>query len=541
VSIVFDERERVARETLARLERAQWERTCKSDVTAWAREALRIHEQVPAKHHRLILKHLQMVREGRIKRLMICCPPGSAKSTYGSMLFPPWVLQRPRFDIISAAHGSELAEDFSRSAQDYIKQNPFLGYGLRTENVKRWRTTNGGFYRAAGVGGSITGRRADGALIDDPVKGAADAESLTMRDSTWNWYQAELYTRLKPDAWIIVIMTRWHEDDLGGRLLQAAASGGDQWTVLKLPAICDSADDPMGRPIGAALWPQWQDEIALQGGMRPERLQLAEYDFAGNMLRPEILLPEHYEAGVRANVGEHVWGALYQQDPKPRGSAFFDLDKMLVDGTNEIGGAIKVPVPMPERCDVVFCLVDTAIKAGTQHNATAATFFSYDSLLTKQPVNILDWDLVQIEGADQLDWVDQIEARGEELARQCGARSGYGGTLVEDKATGTVIIQQMSRKGRRVFPINSKLTAMGKEERAIAAGPYVNAEDVKIAEFAFNKTKVHKGRSANHLISQVTSFRIGSKETDGLDLLDTFCYGVLVSRGTPDDIQKPAA
>ncbi len=79
---------------------------------------------------------------------------------------------------------------------------------------------------------------------------------------------------------------------------------------------------------------------------------------------------------------------------------------------------------------------------------------------------------------------------------------------------------------------------MGKEERAIAAAPYVNAEDIKIAEVAFNKTKVHKGRSANHFISQVTGFRIGSKETDGLDLLDTFCYGVLIARGTNADIQK---
>lgn len=518
--MIFTERERVAQETLVRLERAAWERTCKRDMTAWAMEALRPMQQVPARHHRLILKHLQMVKDGQIKRLMILCPPGSAKSTYASMLAPPWFLQHPNFDMIATSHGSELAEDFSRTSQGYIKQNPFLGYGLRTENVKRWRTSNGGFYRAAGVGGSITGRRADGGLIDDPVKGAADAESLTMRESTWEWYRHEFYTRLKPDAWIIVIMTRWNEDDLGGRLLAAASNGADQWTVLKLPAICDSSNDPLGRPIGAALWPEWQDEIALLGGIRPNG---------------EIV------AGIRANVGEHVWGSLYQQDPKPRGAAFFDLDKMLVDGTSEDGRPTKVPVPMPDRCDTIFVTIDTSIKAGQQHNATAATFWSYNSLLTKHPVNILDWDILQIEGADQLAWMDDIQRRGEELARECGARNGFGATLIEDKATGSVLVQQLRRQNRRVFPINSKLTAMGKEERAIAAGPYVNAEDVKIATYAFEKTKVHKGRSANHFISQVTSFRIGSKETDGLDLLDTFCYGVLISRGRPGDIQKPAA
>lgn len=507
--------ERQAREVLSRLERAAWERECRRDLTAWTMEALRPVDQTPARHHVVLLDHLAAVARGDIKRLMVLMPPGSAKSTYTSHLFPPFMFaQRPNLDLIGASHGSELAEDFSGRIQSYIRAHEsILGYGLLTENVKRWRTTNGGFYRAAGVGGSITGRRADGALIDDPVKGMAEAESLTFREATWNWYQAELYTRLKPGAWIIVVMTRWQADDLGGRLLNAAGSGGDPWVVVELPAIADSTTDPLGRPIGAALWPEWQDEAAL--------------------------------AVIRANVGEHVWGALYQQKPTPRGSSFFDLDSLLIDEPGSIERAVgsdtppaKKPAPFPTRCDVVFGVLDTAIKAGKEHNSTGITWYSYDGIARPVEVRILDWDLIQIEGAKQADWLPTQFRHGEELAQRAGARRGFAGVMIEDKATGTVLLQQGANLGWPVHAIDSVLTAMGKEERAISAQPYVIANGVKLTEEAYHKTTVHKGRSANHFIEQVTGFRLGSKATDGLDLLDTFCYGVSITHGVASGDRK---
>ena len=524
---------RAARAHLERLERLAWARTCRRDLAAFAIEALKPYDQTPARHHMVLINALERVARGECKRLMVCMPPGHAKSTYSSVIFPAWFYaQRQNLDIIGASHVSDLAEDFSYKIHGLIRENyDVLGYALRSQNVKRWRTTNGGFYRAVGVGGSITGRRADLGIIDDPVKGHEDAESADQREKVWRWYQSDFYTRLKPEAAIIVIMTRWHEDDLGGRLLQAAEDGGDQWEVINLPAICDSVDDPLGRHIGEALWPEWLDEIALLGGER-----------IGND-GAKTPVP-----GIRKNVGEYVWGALFQQNPKPRGASFFDIADLLVpvagDLKDPLGNRIMVPVPAPDRCDTVFAVVDTAIKSGQQHNSTAVTWYSYNRLTTPVTTLILDWDIVQVEGAQQEAWLPSVHARGEELARLYGARRGYSGAMIEDKATGTVLIQQSlnesKRTGKRALAhaIDSKLTAMGKEERAIAAAPYVVAGHVKMTEPAFYKTKVHKGRSANHLITQVTDFRLGSKQKDGLDLLDTFCYGVLITCGTNSGERK---
>lgn len=208
------------------------------------------------------------------------------------------------------------------------------------------------------------------------------------------------------------------------------------------------------------------------------------------------------------------------------GVAFFPLQSLLINGA---------PAPWPERCDIVLATVDTAIKTGTEHNSTGVTWWSYNRLAHPQTL-ILDWDIVQIEGAGQADWLPSVFARCEELARECGAREGSIGALIEDKATGTVLLQQATnlRAEGKFAPghgIDSKLTAMGKDERAIAASPHVYAGDVKITDRAYNKTKIHKRISANHLVKQVTNFRVGAKLKDGLDLLDTFCYGVLMTRG----------
>lgn len=225
---------------------------------------------------------------------MVFMPPGSAKSTYGSVLFPPWYLGRnPQKSVIGASHAGELAEKFGRRVRNVVGSDAFrrvFGFGLAGDNAAagRWETEHGGEYYAVGVDASVSGRRADLGIIDDPVKGRAEADSETVRNRIWEWYKADFWPRLKPGGRIVLIMTRWHEDDLAGRLLVEQANGGEKWKILSLKAEA-AIDDPLGRPPGELLWPEW---------FRPEMFAIAKRDVRN-------------------------WSALYQQEPVPDSGDFF--------------------------------------------------------------------------------------------------------------------------------------------------------------------------------------------------------------------------
>jgi predicted phage terminase large subunit-like protein len=250
----------------------------------------------PAKHHRLIIAYLEAVARRDIKRLMIFVPPGSAKSTYASIIFPAWYLGKfPDHNVLGASHSSELAERFGRKVRGLysakLHHNVF-GHGVSSESAAagRWSTTAGGEYFAAGVGTGIAGFRSDLGLIDDPFRSREDADSPTIREKVWDWYKADFATRLKRGAVQILIMTRWHPDDLAGRLLEDAKDGGLPWTVLKIPMECVDADDPLERKIGERLWPEWySDEMVVQA-KRDSRNWSALYQQSpiidgGNILR----------------------------------------------------------------------------------------------------------------------------------------------------------------------------------------------------------------------------------------------------------------
>lgn len=203
------------------------------------------------------------------------------------------------------------------------------------------------------------------------------------------------------------------------------------------------------------------------------------------------------------------------------GVAFFSREKLLVNGA---------PVPYPVRCDIVFAVIDTASKTGTDNDATAVTFFAYTA--SAKSLLILDWDITQIEGALLETWLPSVFRRLEELSRSCSARAGSAGTFIEDKNSGTVLLQQAQRRGWQARALDLKLTAMGKDERAISVSGYVYQGKVKYTEVAFNKTTVYKQRSANHLIDQIEAFRVGDKKSDREDdLLDTACYGIALALG----------
>jgi predicted phage terminase large subunit-like protein len=199
---------------------------------------------------------------------------------------------------------SGLASHFSRRVRALIlAKEASLGFGLARDqrSSQSWSTTNGGDYFSIGVRGAITGRRADLILVDDPVRSQADAESARQRDYVWEWFKADLTTRLRPGGKVVLIMTRWHPDDLAGQLLARARS---QWRIVRLPALAE-VGDPLGRTEGEPLWPEWEDLSAL---VRKREL-----------------------------IGERAWSALFQQDPHPAGGKLFAVVHLATIEPQDVG------------------------------------------------------------------------------------------------------------------------------------------------------------------------------------------------------------
>jgi predicted phage terminase large subunit-like protein len=210
-----------------------------------------------AEHHRRICNLLERVERGEVKRAIVCMPPRSGKSELVSRRFPAWYLGRnPESEIISTAYGTELAVDeYGRKVRNIVRDplfgNVFPDVTLADDSqaAGRWNTNHGGGYLATGVGAGITGRGAGLLIIDDPFKGRAEADSERERQLVWSWYDSEARTRLAPGGAIVIVATRWHEEDLIGMVLREHADQG--WEVLTLPAIANE-----GTNDEQALWPE---------------------------------------------------------------------------------------------------------------------------------------------------------------------------------------------------------------------------------------------------------------------------------------------
>ena len=205
-------------------------------------------------HHKQIAEALESVERGECDRLMIFAPPRHTKSELASRRFPAWYLGRhPDKQLIAATYSGDFALDFGRDVRGIVQGEEFkalfpdVSLASDSQAANRWHTNKGGVSVYVGVGGPITGRGAHIALIDDPFKDREEADSEIRRQRVWDWYTSTAYTRLMPGGAIVVINTRWHDDDLSGRLLDEQTKGGDQWEVLSLPAIAD----------GEALWSDW--------------------------------------------------------------------------------------------------------------------------------------------------------------------------------------------------------------------------------------------------------------------------------------------
>ncbi|WP_336802495.1 phage terminase large subunit [Kaistia sp. MMO-174] len=251
-----------------------------------------------AAHHRLIARKLEAVERGEITRLMISMPPRHGKSMLASEYFPAWYLGRnPSHYVVAATYAQDLADDFGRKVRNQIADEGFKavfpGVGLKagSTSVKRFHvegpqdaltTDQDGAYFATGVGGPLTGRGAHLLLIDDPVKNREDADSEIIRRKMKDWYTSTAYTRLMPGGRVVIIQTRWHEDDLSGWLINEHKHEG--WDVLSLPAM--DGENP--------LWPEQYDKDALER--------------------------------IRRALPARDWMALYQQSPVPDEGSYFLSD-----------------------------------------------------------------------------------------------------------------------------------------------------------------------------------------------------------------------
>jgi predicted phage terminase large subunit-like protein len=261
-------------------------------------------ETTLADHHRLILQAADRCIATRYGRLMLFMPPGSAKSTYGSVIVPSYVMGKiPGYRVIAASYGSDLARKMGRRTRSVVRQAGFRNLFNATLSrevsaADEWSIDNGSEYMSGGILSGITGNRANLVVIDDPIKGRQDADSEAVRKSTLDAYEDDLKTRLLPGGSILLIQTRWHEGDLAGSILPedyAGQSGmiecrdGQTWEVICLPAKAERQDDPLGRKPGEYLWPEWFDR-------------------------------QHWAQFERS---PRTWSALYQQRPAPEEGDYF--------------------------------------------------------------------------------------------------------------------------------------------------------------------------------------------------------------------------
>lgn len=255
-------------------------------------------------HHRVVSEALDRVLSGKTRRLMIFEPPQNGKSEQVSRRFPAYALGRnPDLRIIACSYSDSLAQNMSRDVQQIMAtreyQETFPETRLASSKDIEKRTQGQfdvvgrrGYYIATGIQGSITGKTLDIGIVDDPIKNRAEAESEVFRDRVWEQYKTAFATRqFGENAAIIICLTRWHEDDLAGRLLKLASENpdADQWEVLSFPAIAEETD--AYRKKGAPLW--------------------------------ESKYPLRELKKRRAGLGEYDWAAMYQQRPAPSGGGLF--------------------------------------------------------------------------------------------------------------------------------------------------------------------------------------------------------------------------
>lgn len=368
------------------------------DLTAYA-EYINPDEP-PAPHHVWLCEKLMEMEAGEIPRMTISMPPGHAKSTYASRIFPSWYMGRhPKHKYIQAGHTTNFCEnEFGKKTKAIIDSDAFrlvfpnVNLATDAKAAGYWMLAqHGGSYLTRGVGQGIAGFRANIAGVDDPFATREDAESQTIRDKVWDWFSADFSTRLLPAAPMFIVATRWHSDDLCGRVEDMNKKGlGDPWEIINLPAICTDIDDAMGRPIGEPLWPDFYTIKELMN--------------------------------KKATLPSRDWNSLYQGKP---------VDE---EGGVILGAWLQRYDKLPEKKDIkrVTVSVDSANKDNERADFTAIGVW-IETLEGRHYLAHVDRDRLELPG---------LIKRVETIARLWNATT----ILIEDKGSGTQYIQMRSLK-----------------------------------------------------------------------------------------------
>ena len=383
---------------------------------------------------------LQRVDDGLIQRVMMFMPPRHGKSELVSRLFSAYCLYRdPGAWVGISSYSADLAFTLSRAARDnYLA----AGGEIREDAgaVKHWETPEGGGVWAAGVGGPITGKgignpatKSGGvAIIDDPLKNHIEAFSDTIRERQKEWWRSTLYTRLEENSPVVVLLTRWHEDDLAGWLLANESEEAEHWHVVSLEAIKE--DSPPTIPDTCTLEPDWRDAGE---PLCPERVGL------NRLLKP------------RGAVGSYFWGALYQQRPSPLAGNFFKR------------GDWQRFKKAPDMFEYIVLSFDCAFKE------TDSSDYVVGLAIGKLGADFYILDCVR----DRTDINGTLQMVGDLAAKWPKAKA----KLVEDKANGSAVIDLLKRKIPGLIPVNPE---GGKVARAAAVSPYVESHNVWLPESA---------------------------------------------------------
>lgn len=508
-------RERIRKDREALADRHEEIRENCKTMHGFTREAWHVLEPTePFKdnwHIGAVCEHLDAVHSGEIagKILQINMPPGTMKSLTVSVLFNPYEWgpgNSPGLRYLATAYKEDLVNRDCLKSRALIMSEWYQTLWPSVKLIKSGDTEfiNTYFGRRKSIPFlSLTGDRGNRLLIDDPHS-LKLAESEVDRPKTVQHFRESAPSRLNNPLRdvIIVMMQRMHPEDVCGIIEELGLD------VVRLIMPMEYV------PSLTVKTPLFEDP----------RKDL------GELLHPERYPKEKIEKD-KVLLGNHAFDTQFQQQPRARdGTYFFNRTHLLIPGRNEDGVETWEPA-RPTQVDAVFTVLDTASKKGAKRDGTGAVHCGYCQFPEPHGF-VLDWDIIQIEAAMLEEWLPNVLKRGEELAGQYMARSGYTGAHIEDKDSGIALIQKMQGKGLPVQAIPSELTALGKEGRALSVSGYANNGLMKITEHAFNKIVVYKGRSRNHFVDQVTTFRMGhGTPLDEDELFDIWCYILALAFG----------